>query len=148
MIGSSGGVIKIGNNCQIGKNVTINASVNNTISIGPRTTFFGNVLISGTVSIGEDVLFANNINVLSSTHCINGKEKIRELDANYVKEYGAPPSNPIFIGDDCWIGLNAVLLPGVILGKGCVVAAGAVVRGVFEEYSIIGGVPAKKIGER
>jgi acetyltransferase-like isoleucine patch superfamily enzyme len=145
---SDGGTIIIGNDCQIGKNVIINAPKNNTIKIGERTTFYGNVQISGTVSIGEDVLFANNINVLSSTHCIDGKEKIRELDAKYLKLNGTPPSDPIFIGDDCWIGLNAVLLPGVKLGNGCVVAAGAVVKGVFEEYSIIGGVPAKKIGQR
>lgn len=145
---SDAGTIIIGNDCQIGKNVVINAPSNNTINIGERTTFYGNVQISGTVFIGEDVLFANNINVLSSTHCIDGKEKIRVLDAKYLKLYGTPPSDPVYIGDDCWIGLNAVILPGVKLGKGCVVAAGAVVKGAFEEYSIIGGVPAKKIGQR
>jgi acetyltransferase-like isoleucine patch superfamily enzyme len=145
---SDGGNILIGDDCQLGKNVIINAPQNNTIFVGERTTFYGNVQISGTVTIGSDVLFANNINVLSSTHTIKGRKKIREMDAEYVQQHGAPPSDPVVIGDDCWIGLNAVLLPGTKLSKGCVVAAGAVVKGTFDEYSIIGGVPAKLIGQR
>lgn len=54
----------------------------------------------------------------------------------------------IKIGDDCWIGAKVTILDGTVLGNGCVVAAGAVVRGIIPPYSIIGGVPAKIIKSR
>lgn len=54
----------------------------------------------------------------------------------------------IIIEDDVWIGSNAVILKDVKLGKGCVIAAGAVVTKDVEPYTIVGGVPAKKIAER
>ena len=54
----------------------------------------------------------------------------------------------IKIGRDCWIGAKATILDGADIGDGCIVAAGAVVRGKIPPYSIIGGVPAKFIKER
>ena len=51
----------------------------------------------------------------------------------------------IIIGNDCWIGAKATILDGANIGDGCVVAAGAVVRGNFPPYSVIAGVPAKII---
>jgi acetyltransferase-like isoleucine patch superfamily enzyme len=53
---------------------------------------------------------------------------------------------PIEVGDDCFIGENALLLPGTVIGRGCIVAAGAVVRGRFAENSLIAGNPAKVVG--
>jgi acetyltransferase-like isoleucine patch superfamily enzyme len=55
---------------------------------------------------------------------------------------------PIIIGNDVWIGANAVILKGVEIGDGAVVAAGAVVNKPIAAYEIWGGVPAKKIGQR
>ncbi|MES2933090.1 MAG: acyltransferase [Pseudomonadota bacterium] len=52
----------------------------------------------------------------------------------------------ITIGDDCFIGENAVLLPGTTLGSHCIVAAGAIVRGTFPANSLVAGNPAKVIG--
>ena len=57
-------------------------------------------------------------------------------------------SAPVIIGDYAWISCRTVLLPGVRVGEGAVVAAGAVVTKDVEPYAIVGGVPAKKIGER
>ena len=54
----------------------------------------------------------------------------------------------ITIENDVWIGTNVTILKGVIIGRGAVVAAGAVVTHSVENYSIVGGVPAKKIGMR
>jgi acetyltransferase-like isoleucine patch superfamily enzyme len=51
----------------------------------------------------------------------------------------------VVIGDDCWIGANAVILPGVTIGEHCVVAAGAVVTKDVEPNTVVGGVPAKVI---
>ena len=49
------------------------------------------------------------------------------------------------IGSGCWIGANAVILPGTVLGRNVVVAAGSVVRGEFPDHCVVGGVPAKML---
>ena len=54
----------------------------------------------------------------------------------------------VVVGDDCWLGSNAVILPGATLSKGTVVGANAVVTKDFPQYSIIAGMPAKVIGKR
>lgn len=55
---------------------------------------------------------------------------------------------PIYIGNDVWIGSNAIILHGVHIGDGAVIAAGAVVTKDVEAYSIVGGVPARKLRKR
>ena len=54
----------------------------------------------------------------------------------------------VVIGDRVWIGYRALIMPGVTIGEGAVVAAGAVVTKDVEPFTIVGGVPAKKIGDR
>lgn len=58
------------------------------------------------------------------------------------------PEAPIALESDVWVGANVVILKGVSIGRGAIVAAGAVVRDSIPPYEIWGGVPAKKIGER
>lgn len=53
---------------------------------------------------------------------------------------------PVFIGEDSFIGAGAIILPGSIIGKNCIVGAGAVVKGSVDDYSIVAGNPARKIG--
>ncbi|SER25956.1 hypothetical protein SAMN04487944_102108 [Gracilibacillus ureilyticus] len=57
-------------------------------------------------------------------------------------------NHPVTIGHDVWIGHNAVIMPGVTVGNGAVIGAGAIVTKDVEPYSIVAGVPAKKIKER
>ena len=57
-------------------------------------------------------------------------------------------SMKIDIGDFAFIGINATILPGIRIGKGAVISAGAVVTKDVDEFTIVGGVPGKKIGER
>ncbi|MNI40841.1 Chloramphenicol acetyltransferase [compost metagenome] len=62
--------------------------------------------------------------------------------------YSMPYNQKIVIGNDVWIGANAVILPGVTLGDGAVIGAGAVVTKDVPPYAIVGGVPAKVIRYR
>ena len=55
---------------------------------------------------------------------------------------------PVYIGDDVWIGDRVIILPGVHVGDGCVIAAGSVVTKDVPRYTVVGGVPAKVIRER
>ena len=74
--------------------------------------------------------------------------------ANYRFDDGSPVSDqlmdekPIMIGDDVWIGANAVILPGASVGKGAIIAAGAVIHGDVADGAVMAGVPAKPIRQR
>ena len=65
-----------------------------------------------------------------------------------MNQQGNSPARPIVIGDDVWIGANVIILPGVSIGKGCVIGAGSVVTKSVPEYSVVAGNPAKIIKNR
>jgi acetyltransferase-like isoleucine patch superfamily enzyme len=67
----------------------------------------------------------------------NFKDTAKRIDEQGIS------TNPVVIGDDVWIGANAVILPGVTIGRHCVVAAGAVVTKDVPDNTVVGGVPAK-----
>ena len=60
-----------------------------------------------------------------------------------MREQGFSEALPVVIGDDVWIGRRAMIMPGVKIGNGVVVAAGAVVTKDVPDFAIVGGVPAK-----
>jgi galactoside O-acetyltransferase len=134
--------IVIGNNFVSMGNLHLYANDSGFVQIGDDCDVNTNVQIggaSGRIIIGDHVMIAANA-VLRA--------------ANHGMRIGMPmkhqPSVPgeIIIEDDVWIGSNAVITANVVLAKGTVVAAGAVVTHSSEPYSIVAGVPARKIGER
>jgi acetyltransferase-like isoleucine patch superfamily enzyme len=110
------------------------------IQIGAHCHINENVFIQG-ATIGDYVMIAPGVSILNSTHGFS------RLDIPMVLQGRIEHLNPI-LEDDVWVGRNAIILPGVIIKKGSVVGAGAVVTKNIEEYSIVGGVPAKLIKMR
>lgn len=139
--------INLGNNVSIGKNTTIECtgtlkllgkglSVGNNVGLGTHG-FFG---CAGGIIIGDDTIFGNYISLHSENH--NFADHDVPIRLQGVNRKG------IRIGCNCWIGAKVTILDGAEIGDGCIVAAGAVVRGKFPPNSIIGGVPAKIIKSR
>lgn len=87
----------------------------------------------GGIWIGKNVLIGHGVILATLNHCENPKER-----QNLIPK-------PIHIGDDVWIGSAAVVLQGVTIGDGAIIAAGAVVTKDVKPYTIVGGVPAKYI---
>ena len=95
--------------------------------------------VIGPVTIGNHVNLAQGITVTALNH--NFAEKGLRIDEQGVS------TTPVTIGDDIWIGANAVILPGVTIGNHSVVAAGAVVTKDVPPHTLVAGVPAKTIKE-
>lgn len=103
------------------------------------------LLIGNYVSIADNVTF-----ILGGNHTINGFTTfpMKSHKNNIIHPDDARTKGPIVIEDDVWIGFGAIILSGVRLGKGSIIAAGTVVTKSFPPYSIIGGNPAKLIKKR
>ena len=114
----------------------INNAVGDVI-IGDHTRIGLHNTIIGPVTIGSHVNLAQGITVTALNH--NFDDPTHRIDEQGVS------TKPVTINDDVWIGANAVILPGVTIGRHCVVAAGAVVTKDVPDNTLVGGVPAKVI---
>lgn len=126
--------IKIGKGSSIHLNTFINR---NNITIGNNSAINRRCYLDGRGGL----TIGNNVSISPEVHLITGSHNVKSENFEYY-------SKAINIEDYVWIGTRAIILPGVTLGKGCVVATGAVVSKDVAPYSIVGGVPAKIIGER
>jgi acetyltransferase-like isoleucine patch superfamily enzyme len=107
--------------------------------IGDHVGINRQVLIGGEggVEIGDWVLIGNNVTILSSMHSFERVDVPIALQGTVTHR--------TVIESDVWIGSNAVVLPGVRIGRGAIIGAGAVVTHDVEPYAIVGGVPAHVI---
>tara|TARA_A100001234_G_C12319504_1_gene256936 strand:- start:48 stop:506 length:459 start_codon:yes stop_codon:yes gene_type:complete len=99
--------------------------------IGPSTT----LLSQGEIEIG------NNVNISGFNFIISQEHNVKDPELKTILK-------KVIIEDYVWIATNSTILPGVRIGKGAVVAAGAVVTKSVKPFDIVGGNPAKKIGTR
>ncbi|MCF6239867.1 MAG: glycosyltransferase [Bacteroidales bacterium] len=126
----------VGNDTTIEDFTTINNGVGDVI-IGDRSRIgIGNTLI-GPVKIGNDVRLAQNVVLSGLNHNYENVKKPIHIQGVSTK--------PIVVKNEAWIGANAVILPGVTIGKHSIVAAGSVVTKNVPAYSVVAGNPAKKI---
>ena len=109
----------------------------NNLHIGVNCHLNGHIWVDATaaVRLGERVTLGHHVMLVTSNHDMN------------MEDYraGAVCPGPITIGDGCWLAARVIVLPGVTIGKGAIIAAGAVVNVDVPPYEIWGGVPAKFI---
>ena len=118
-----------------------NISIGSRFGISPNCQLFAQGdLGDGTIIIGDNVIFGPHVSVLSENHNYSDiSQPIREQGETRYKT---------IIENDVWIGAGATILSGVKIGKGSIIASGAIVTKDVNDYSIVAGVPAKKIKER
>jgi acetyltransferase-like isoleucine patch superfamily enzyme len=128
----------LGINAEVPWNVHFTSQVTGEVKIG-RGVWVSFAVSSGCyiqggngIEIGDDTIFAPGVKIISANHQA-GNLTVWDKD------------EPIRIGKRCWIGTNAVVLPGVQLGDDVIVGAGAVVTKSFPAKEVIGGVPARSL---
>jgi acetyltransferase-like isoleucine patch superfamily enzyme len=149
---------KNGGSIEIGNNVTLNSSnygyhinmfapvklyadrKNASIRIGNNTRIHGTCIHAyQNIIIGNNVLIAANCNIIDG----NGHDLSFDNPSNRINTIGG--SKSVIINDNVWIGANSLILPGVTIGEGSVIAAGSIVTKDIPPMVVAGGNPAKVI---
>lgn len=128
---------------RVGENVNIEkgAEFESQCEIGNNSGIGIDAIIGGHVVIGNNVMMGRQCIIICRNHAFSRTD----IPMN---QQGFEKSTTIRIGDDVWIGDRVTILPDVEIGTGCILAAGAVVTKKVPDYCIVGGVPAKVIGNR
>ena len=110
--------------------------IEDAVYIGP----YCYVHAGGKIHIGKNCLFGPRVTLIAGNHNYKDREVPVRFQGSVAKD--------IIIGEDVWLSAGATVLGGVTIGRGSVIGAGSVVTKDIEPYSIVAGVPAKKIGTR
>ncbi len=120
-----------------------NISLGNDVFIGANARFW---CVLSSITIMDHVVFAPNVSIIAGNHSYH-------IVGKWITDY--KPSDkrkeddlPVVIESDVWVGTNVTILNGVRIGRGAIVAAGAVVIKDVPAYAIVGGVPAKVLKYR
>lgn len=134
--------IEIGENCVI-KNKAIISCQSGNVSIGDNSALGRSAEI---ICHNADVKIGCWVRIAAGTILITNSHSYDDIELPIFQQPFVHKS--IKIEDDVWIGRNVIILPGITIGKGSIVAAGAVVTKNIPSYSIFGGLPAKLIRKR
>lgn len=112
------------------------------ISIGNNCHFNYGCYLSGTggLMIGDNCLFGPGVKILTGGH------KFNDVNVPIIKQ--GLTTAPVFIGNDVWVGAGAIILQGIKIDDGAIIAAGAIVTKDVLSRNIVAGIPAKGIGMR
>ena len=124
-----------------GLNVERGATFTTSVTIGDDSGIGKDCELHGEVHIGNHVMMAAECVFYTRNH------EFARIDVP-MNQQGETEAKPIYIGDDVWLGRRVMVMPGVHIGEGCIIAAGAVVTKDVPAFSIVAGVPAKVIGSR
>ncbi|NFG58750.1 acyltransferase [Clostridium botulinum] len=124
------GYVRIGKNLMIKGPTYISSIKQGIINIGNSAFFNHNVSLTciNKIEIGNKCMFANNVVIVDHDHDL--------INGGYS-------NSPIHIGNSVWVGANSVILQGVTIGDGAIIAAGSVVNKDVEANTIVAGIPAK-----
>lgn len=148
-------VVQNENDLSIGKGVYIGAFTtihvvndknkhNSFLEIGEGTSVgeLNNIRAGGgKISIGRNCLISQNVSIIAANH-------ETKADTPIIMQPWSEKNNFVEIGNDVWLGCGVVVLPGVKIGNGAIVAAGAVVTADVQDFDIVAGVPAKFVKKR
>ncbi len=131
------GIIKCGRDV----NVEHKSSFTPGVELGDRSGIGINCELTGPIKIGKDVMMGPEVVIYTSGHKFN-RTDIPMMDQGFTE------AMPVTIGNDVWLGRRVIIMPGVTIGEGCVIGAGAVVTKDIPPYSVAVGVPARVIKNR
>lgn len=134
---------KCGNNINVEKMAYFglgnDIEIGNNSGIGIKSKIYG-IGGGGRIFIGENVVMAPEVTILTLIH--NYEDSVIPINQQKTE------SSDVIIEDDVWIGYRVIILPGVKVGKGAVIGAGAVVTKNVDSYMVVGGIPARYIKKR
>jgi acetyltransferase-like isoleucine patch superfamily enzyme len=142
--------INIGRNVSIGEFTTVwvinyDKNIRNSALVIGENTYIGeqnNIRASGgKIKIGNNCLISQQVSIIASNHEHARNAVIRDQPWDTKKNF-------VMIGNDVWIGCGVQILPGVTIGDGAIIGAGSVVIQDVEPYTVVAGVPARKIKDR
>ena len=112
------------------------------LEIGDFSSIGADSVLPNNTVIGKYVMMGPQVHIVANNHTFSDTEKPMCFQGPIVGK------TPTIIEDDCWVGVRVIMTPGHHIGKGSILAAGAVITKDVEPYSIVGGNPAKLIRKR
>ena len=143
------GGVTLGRNVHVGPFSVVWAS--RRLTIGDNTYIGKHCTLQVNGRIGRGVLIANNVGIVGRIDHEYRVPGVLIRDGRWIgtdPDLAALPENQVVIGDDVWIGFGSVVLSGVRIGDGAIIAAGSVVTRDVAPFAIVAGVPATPVGQR
>lgn len=122
--------------CGKGVNIEKGAEFPSSVELGDYSGIGVRAQINGRTKIGKHVMMGPDVCIFTRNH------KFNRTDIP-MDQQGVAEERPVTIEDDVWIGAKAIILPGIRIGTGAVIAAGAVVTKDVPDYAMVGGNPAR-----
>jgi acetyltransferase-like isoleucine patch superfamily enzyme len=146
----AGASLAIGAGCYVGRYVELGPG--GAISIGDHTSIQDRSILVGDVRLGRYCVLSLNVLMTSGRHYFDRWPYllIRDQDdrVSHSADLSREHSQPIVVEEDCWLGMNSVVMPGIKIGRGCVIGSNSVVTHDVPPYSVAVGSPARVVRRR